>query len=94
MATSSNDDLSLTSNQSSIPSANATNNVVLISNVPLESSPDEVCNSLKESGLLRVSDVRVVPDTSGGLALPPSKSHAIASVVGSKSTKKLYEHKK
>ena len=66
----------------SLVSPVALNNVILIKNIPLESSSDEVRSSLRESGLDNVTDVQVFPDTSD-LLTAPSKCHAIATVVGS-----------
>ena len=72
-------------NQTDLPVVS--NSCILLDNVPLEWSQDEVSRALLPNipgGTSAVSDVKVVPHPSGSPIVSPSKNYAIASVTGSR----------
>lgn len=63
---------------------------ILVDNVPLEYTADEISGALLDTA---VSDVRVIPNISGGIASSPSKNYALASVAGATEGKIGYIHR-
>ena len=71
-------------NQTDLPVV-VSNSCILLDNVPLEWSQDEVSRALLPNvpdGASVVSDVKVIPHPSGSPVVSPSKNYAIASVTG------------